>query len=121
MAKTIYTGTTPLFHRVQVDVPTGIYSERFLFRKLFVPKIYVPKVNCSESLFVRKCICPIGLYSERFLIRRVVSPNLPNRSLILKVFVPKGRLSEKGYKKGFYSERPFLRKTIAPKVRFSEN
>ena len=85
---------TSSINGVQVDVPTGIYSERFLFRKLFVPKIYVPKVNCSESLFVRKCICPIGLYSERFLIRRVVSPNLPNRSLILKVFVPKGRLSE---------------------------
>ena len=86
------------------DIPTSHFSERFLFRTVFIPK---------------------GFYSERSFLRTVFSP------LIRKAYNPKGHCSENlnsemplfrtvFYTKGFYSERFLSRTVLIPKGRFSE-
>ena len=45
--------------RVQVDIPTCHFSERFLFRTVFIPNCFVSR-GCYSERF----------YSERFLLRK---------------------------------------------------
>ena len=83
--------------RGQFDIPTSHFSERFLFRKVLIPK---------------------GFYSARSFLRTVFSP------LIRKAYNPKGHCSENSNSenemplfrtvfdtKGFHSER-FLSRTV---------
>ena len=62
----------------QSDIPTSHFSERFLFRTVFIPK---------------------GFYSERSFLRTVFSPLIRNA---YKLYKPKGHCSE-----NFNSEMPF--------------
>ena len=47
---------------MQVDIPEGYSSERFLFQKVFIPKKFILKGNYSEKgfcccFFVLFCFC----------------------------------------------------------------
>ena len=46
---------------MQVDIPKGCSFESFLFRKVIIPKIFIPKGYYSEDFFITK-----GYYSEDF-------------------------------------------------------
>ena len=55
-------------NRVQVDiqkgiVPKGVYSKRFLFWKIIIPKILSQR---AINLIITKIFIPKGLYSENF-------------------------------------------------------
>ena len=95
--------------RGQFDIPTSHFSERILFRTVFIPKGFY-----SERF-----------YSERSFLRTVFSP------LIRKAYNPKGHCSENFNSemplfrtvfdtKGFHSKRFLSRTVLIPKGRFSE-
>ena len=95
----VHTILTRLCSRGQFDIPTSHFSERFLFRTVFIPK---------------------GLYSERFLFRCVHIPLFSKRPIFRRVISPKGLYSERGFIRkffsptGFYSDRFLFRKVISP-------
>ena len=62
--------------RVQVDIPNGHCSERFLFRTVFIPNGYF-----SERFLFRMVFIPNGFYSERFLFRKVFFSEIRNKNL----------------------------------------
>ena len=49
------------------DIQNG-FSERFFFRTVFIPKVFIPKGRFSELYLV--------LWSERLIIRRVIVPKI---------------------------------------------
>ena len=117
----------------QFDIPTCHFSERFLFRKVFIPKgsfseLYL--VLWSERLIIRRVIAPKILIpkshcSERFWIRKVFIPNgfYPKRFLIRAVLIPKGRFSEIR-NKNLSDQKPFGSKNFmmskySPKLSYS--
>ena len=71
-------GSGSLFR--QVVIPTGLYSDRSLFRQVDIPR--------NRSLF-RQVVIPTGRYSDRSLFRQVDIPT--NRSLFRQVVIPTGR------------------------------
>ena len=50
---------------VQVDIPTCHFSERFLFRTVFIPNGIAPK----------------GCFSEQFLFRKIFYQKIRNKNL----------------------------------------
>ena len=95
--------------RGQFDIPTSHFSERFLFRTVFIPKGFYSERSFLRTVFshsIRKAYNPKGHCSENFnsempLFRTVFDtkgfiPNgfFPERCLIGTVLIPKGRFSE---------------------------
>ena len=94
---------TGLVWRRQFDA-TSHFSERFLFRTLFIPKGFHSKRSFLRPVFsplIRKAYNPKGHWSENF------NSEMP---LFLTVFDTKG----------FYPEQVLIRTVLIPKGRFSE-
>ena len=81
-----------LLYRGQFVIPTGLYSDRSIFRQVDIPTgLY------SDRFIFRKVVIPTGLYSDRSIFRQVVilTGQHSERSIFRQVVIPTGRYSDR--------------------------
>ena len=83
-----------LFIRGQFVIPTGLYSDRSIFRQVYIPtglfsdrsifrQVDIPTGRYSDRSIFRQVYIPTGRYSDRLLFRQIYIPTCTysNRSL----------------------------------------
>ena len=78
--------------RGQLVIPTGLYSDRSIFRQ-----VVIPTGRYSDRPIFRQVDIPTGRYSDRSIFRQVVIPTgrYSDRSLFRQAYIPTGRYSDR--------------------------
>ena len=84
---------------------TALCSEGSMFRKFYVPKIFVQKVLCSEGSIFRRSYVQKVLCSEGPMFRR----SYVQKIFVQKVLYSEGSMFRRSYIQ-IYSEGPIFRK-----------